>query len=181
MNEQTNTETPVALVSRYNALVVQAVAAGIQGQREVMRFADRTVALARIARLESALAAHASGERAEEKREQPPGRARLLADPRAEQARQQTLADQEEALSVAKKTKKRVTKKATNGNGAVEHKWAAQHKIIAKLLSRQKGCTREEVLEATGWPTVSVTMQARIMGVEVRKEKTAEGLRYYIA
>lgn len=142
-----NTETAPQLVARYNSLVASALAYGLTGYRELRVFHDKPTALARIAQLEGTLAAHASGERAEAAREErygglpveeinqhslssSPGRARLLADPRAEDIRRSVLADQQRATeqaaqpvaeeqTVAKaKKEKKIKEPKTNGNGA---------------------------------------------------------------
>lgn len=58
---------------------------------------------------------------------------------------------------------------ATNKNG-----------LIASLLIRPEGCTCADILEATGWPTVSVPQQAKIAKLTLRKEKLkGEPTRYW--
>ena len=47
---------------------------------------------------------------------------------------------------------------------------------VAALLTRAKGCTREDILEATGWPSVSVQQQAEMAGLKIKIEK--EGRRF---
>lgn len=42
---------------------------------------------------------------------------------------------------------------------------------IAALLTRKCGTTNAEILEATGWPSVSVPQQATAAGLKLRKEK----------
>src|SRR5262245_48878974 len=51
--------------------------------------------------------------------------------------------------------------------------------IIAGLLKRKKGCTSNDVKEATGWPSVSMPAMAKACGLTLRKEKTEAGIRYY--
>jgi hypothetical protein len=51
--------------------------------------------------------------------------------------------------------------------------------IVTGLLTRAKGCTRADVLEATGWPSVSVQQQAAAAGLTLRSEKDGPVLRYY--
>jgi hypothetical protein len=43
--------------------------------------------------------------------------------------------------------------------------------LVAGLLTRKEGCTNEEVLKATGWPSVSMPQQAKAAGLSLRKEK----------
>lgn len=52
--------------------------------------------------------------------------------------------------------------------------------IIAELLQRSNGCTTADVLEATGWPTVSMPQQAKAAGLKLRKDKVkGENTRYF--
>lgn len=51
--------------------------------------------------------------------------------------------------------------------------------IIVKLLKRPKGCTAADILDATGWPAVSVPQQARAAGLELRQEKDGKVTRYW--
>jgi hypothetical protein len=52
--------------------------------------------------------------------------------------------------------------------------------IIAALLVRDGGCTTVDILEATGWPTVSVPAMAEAAGLSLRKEKVpGSKTRYY--
>lgn len=51
---------------------------------------------------------------------------------------------------------------------------------IYKLLVRPKGCTRSDVLSATGWPAVSMQQRAEQMGLKLRLEKSSGNvIRYY--
>jgi hypothetical protein len=43
--------------------------------------------------------------------------------------------------------------------------------IVAGLLKRSGGCTTADILEATGWPSVSVPAMAKAAGLRLRKEK----------
>lgn len=52
--------------------------------------------------------------------------------------------------------------------------------LIAGLLKREKGCTTAQILEATGWPSVSVPASAKAAGLKLRKEKKpGEPTRYF--
>ena len=53
--------------------------------------------------------------------------------------------------------------------------------IIFQLLSRPKGCTTKDVLEACDWPAVSMPQQARAMGVKLRTKKEGRATRYWAA
>lgn len=50
---------------------------------------------------------------------------------------------------------------------------------IAKLLLRPIGCTRQEILDLTGWASVSVQQQARTAGIGLRIEGTRGNMRYF--
>lgn len=51
--------------------------------------------------------------------------------------------------------------------------------IIADLLLRPEGCTTADVLAATNWPAVSMPQQAKVAGLELRKEKQGNVMRYW--
>ena len=51
--------------------------------------------------------------------------------------------------------------------------------LIADLLLRKEGCTRDDILEVTGWPSVSVPAMAKAAGLKLRKEKTKGGKTHY--
>lgn len=53
--------------------------------------------------------------------------------------------------------------KATNGESKMS--------IISKLLNRANGCTTADVLEATGWPSVSMPAMAKALKVRLHKDK----------
>jgi Protein of unknown function (DUF3489) len=76
---------------------------------------------------------------------------------------------------VRNKTKKASRSKArgnTNGKSKVD--------LIAGLLKRNSGCTAKDVLEATGWPSVSMPAQAKAAGLKLKKEKKkGESTRYF--
>ena len=82
-------------------------------------------------------------------------------------------AKQTKAAKVAKpaKTAKKANavKAKTNGHSAGPR--GEKTKEIARLLQRKTGCTAAEVLEATGWPSVSMPAMAKACGLKLRKEK----------
>jgi|GEM_PF-2972807 len=51
--------------------------------------------------------------------------------------------------------------------------------IVAGLLKRKNGCTRKDILSATGWPSVSVGQQATAAGLKLQKVKEGAIIRYY--
>jgi hypothetical protein len=51
---------------------------------------------------------------------------------------------------------------------------------IVGLLTREGGCTSDDILKATDWPSVSVPQQARSAGLKLRKEKR-DGVTHYSA
>ncbi len=51
--------------------------------------------------------------------------------------------------------------------------------MIADLLLRKEGCTTKDVLAATGWPAVSMPQQAKVAGLQLRKEKVEGVMRYW--
>lgn len=53
--------------------------------------------------------------------------------------------------------------------------------LIVDLLKRKTGTTTKEVLEKTGWPSVSMPQQATAAGIKLRKEKIDGVTRYYAA
>ena len=59
-------------------------------------------------------------------------------------------------------------------------KAGSKAEVIYKLLTRPKGCTRSEVLESTGWPSISMQHTAKLMGLDLRMDKSeGEPKRYY--
>ena len=67
--------------------------------------------------------------------------------------------------------KKPLAKKVAEGGSKTE--------VVGKLLTRAGGCTGKEILEATGWPTVSVPAMAKACGLKLRREKAkGEPTRY---
>ncbi len=51
--------------------------------------------------------------------------------------------------------------------------------IILALLRGKRGCTREEVLRATGWTAVSMQQQAKAAAVGLRVDKSSKPYRYF--
>lgn len=188
------------LVAAYNRLVAEATAAGLTGYREVSKFADRTVGLRRCVALQSSLAAHAAGMQAEDRRTEgtyeeiktsgglrsepvplqvtdtSPGRQRLLASGRAEEIREQVLADQERAAAAAADSHRgapEVAKKAKKVNGEVRMgrprslPYPAETKIrvVNKEPGFREGSVRAQMFEKyAGCRTVGAAIEAGIPG-----------------
>ncbi len=70
------------------------------------------------------------------------------------------------------KERKSRTPKSGKGKGT------SKTQLIASLLTRPGGCTTKDVLEATGWPTVSMPAQAKVAGLVLVKTKTDGVTRY---
>lgn len=50
---------------------------------------------------------------------------------------------------------------------------------VAGLLQRPEGCTREDILALTGWPSVTVPGMAAKAGLKLRQEKQGRSFRYW--
>jgi U3 small nucleolar RNA-associated protein 14 len=156
LGEMSNSE----LTSIYNKMVAEAVKEGLQSYRpmsEGTKFKDKAVGLKRIAALESSLKAFTEGQQKAEttiKKEPIPVK---------------ETAPVEEVTTPEPKT--------INTNTKQRDTKTAQVKV---LLLRENGCTTADVLEATGWPSVSMPAMAKNLGLTLRKEKE-EGkvTRYY--
>lgn len=70
-----------------------------------------------------------------------------------------------------------------NGNATPRKRDGSKTQAVAALLKRAKGASRAEILEATGWPSVSVQAMADAAGLKLstnKKEKEkGEPLRYF--
>lgn len=76
------------------------------------------------------------------------------------------------AIKVAKPAKAIAIAKERRGKTKLE--------VIAALLQRKNGTTNAEILEASGWPSVSVPQQAKAAGLKLRKEKVkGKPTRYF--
>jgi hypothetical protein len=47
--------------------------------------------------------------------------------------------------------------------------------LVASMMLRENGCTRQEVLDATGWPAISMQQMARQAGLELEVRRTWRG------
>jgi hypothetical protein len=74
------------------------------------------------------------------------------------------------------KVKAKTTSKAKTETGV---RPGTKLEKVVQLLQRPNGCTNEDVLKATGWPSVSMPQQAKAAGITLVKEKTDGVTRYY--
>lgn len=94
-----------------------------------------------------------------------------------EKTKAKTAADKEKAAAKAAKAKAKETaakeKAAAKAAKAKGPKIPRGEKTLAvkKLLERKNGCTRAQVLEATGWPAISMQAIAKNCGLKLRKQK----------
>lgn len=76
------------------------------------------------------------------------------------------------------KAKPRARAKTTDRREPGKKRPGSKTEMIAGMLTRPEGCTTAEVLEATGWPTVSMPQQAKAAGLKLAKEKDGKVTRY---
>ena len=69
--------------------------------------------------------------------------------------------------------------RAVSGSGK-QVRPGSKLETIVGLLKRPGGCTREEVLEAVKWPSVSMNQQAAAAGLELKVAKV-DGVKRYSA
>jgi Protein of unknown function (DUF3489) len=74
-------------------------------------------------------------------------------------------------------TKKKATKKTATTKKANGKKETKAAKVVA-MLKRASGCTREQVLEATGWKAVSMQQQATAAGLKLQIDDSEKPYRY---
>ena len=55
----------------------------------------------------------------------------------------------------------------------------SKREICAELLTRPEGATAAELMEATGWPSISVPAAAKANGLELRTVKEGRATRYF--
>jgi len=82
------------------------------------------------------------------------------------------------AKAMAAKSAMKPAKANGNGNGNGNGK-ENKRQICAALLTRPAGCTGRELLDATGWPAISVPATAKASGLKLRKEKVGKVTTYY--
>lgn len=73
------------------------------------------------------------------------------------------------AKKAAPKAKAKKATKAGNGGARGEKTLA-----VKALLLRKTGCTRKDILEKTGWPSVSVQAMAKACGLKLHQEKAED-------
>lgn len=112
-------------------------------------------------------------------------------EPKASAAAEPTKESAMSKSTVSKKTKTEAKPaKAKKENKVKTAKTAAADGIrpgtklalVVDLLKRPEGCTTKDVLNATGWPAVSMPQQAKAAGIKLKKEKKeGDVTRYYAA
>jgi hypothetical protein len=70
------------------------------------------------------------------------------------------------------------TKKSTKPTTNASPRKGSMIAKIATMLRRPKGCTRKEVLAATGWRAVSLQQQAKAAGVKLKIDDSERPYRY---
>jgi hypothetical protein len=94
-----------------------------------------------------------------------------------------TGADDNEDSNKVKKAKVRKgsdNKVPRKAKASGEVRKGSKTEIVAKLLQRNAGCTSKQVLEATGWPAISMPAISRACGLKLVKEKKkGEVTRYW--
>lgn len=79
---------------------------------------------------------------------------------------------------VRKAASKKVAKNGKPSSGGVRE--GSKRETVVGLLKRSGGCTRADVLAATGWPSVSLPSIAKASGLTLRKEKSeGQQTRYW--
>lgn len=73
----------------------------------------------------------------------------------------------ERAMKTKKKAAKKKAAKAKKSTGPRGEKTLK----VKAMLERKNGCTRAEVLEATGWPAISMQAISKSCGLKLRQEK----------
>lgn len=87
-------------------------------------------------------------------------------------------AQPEETDMVKKKPRPKVRKKDAPVAEQKVIRPGSKLETVAKLLTRANGCTTKDVLDATGWPTVSMPQQAKAAGLVLKTEKDGRVTRY---
>jgi hypothetical protein len=77
-------------------------------------------------------------------------------------------------------SKKSTTTKAKRATNDGPRKGSLASKV-AGMLQRPKGCTRKEVLAATGWKAVSMQQMAAQAGVKLKIDDSERPYRYRVA
>lgn len=168
-------KTTNEMLAEFNALVKDAIKLGLV-YRERKCFKDRKDAIKCLEMIESSIRAVKKARKPEQEssvmENQP-----FEAVPVEAEAEAEALGNTAAEAETAPKTRKPRAKKADSGDGPRK---GSKMEGIAKLLRRAKGCTAKEVLEATGWPSVSMPAMAKHLGLGLKKEKEkGSPTRYY--
>ena len=77
----------------------------------------------------------------------------------------------EKRMAAKKKVAKKKAAKAKSGTKKSTGPRGEKTLKIKSMLERKSGCTRAQVLEATGWPSVSMQSMAKSCQLKLRQEK----------
>jgi hypothetical protein len=81
-------------------------------------------------------------------------------------------------VEAARKGKKPATTAAAT-SATVTARPGSKTALAGSMLTRPNGCTRQEILAATGWPTVSVQQVARSCGLAISQRREGRNVRYF--
>lgn len=70
-------------------------------------------------------------------------------------------------------------RRRTEPKERVRREGPSKREMAAGLLLRPEGATAKDILDLTGWPSVSVQQVARASGLRLRQEKEGRATRYF--
>jgi len=177
-SSQTEGVMSVNQVQEYNNLVATANALGLSATI-VKRFKNSAAGDKRIAALQALIDQQKDAGEPTSPAEQQP-EVETEAETTVESEKEVTMPKKAKKAKAAKakvaKTKKVAAKASANGAPREGSKAA----ILYNLMTRKSGFTQAEANKATGWKSVNISLQAKIRGLKLRREKTDNGSRYYI-
>lgn len=97
----------------------------------------------------------------------PPGEGQPAPEPTAPEPKK-------EQKKMAKKSKGKKAPKKQSKKTASSGPRGAKTLKVKSMLERTSGCTRAQVLEATGWKAVSMQQMAKACGLKLSQEKGTE-------
>ena len=111
------------------------------------------------------------------KPDQPPQAASSAPEEKPKAKKEKNVVRKNSKTAKAPRTSVKGKTTAAKGNGP---RPGSKLAIIHGLLTRAKGCTSKDVLEACEWPSVSMPQQAKALGLKLKKEKV-DGVTVYRA
>lgn len=157
--------TTAELVEAHNKMLPEAEEVGIKNAGRMKNFISLETGVKACERLRARIdKTRAAGEKpaAKTKGESTEGDTNMA----AKKAKKTSIKKKAAAPKKAAVTK---TPRTPKKNGDVRK--GSKTEIVKKLLSRASGCTSKEILEATGWPSVSVPAMSKACGLKLTKEK----------